>query len=283
MFFPVYPWMYALVFITLLLTWPLYVVSNFGILLLCLVINTSIFLTVVWFINSPELSFWRGLSLLCESYSTGCANITMLYIIPLLLAYYVLMIIATCKGFWQGKNYTKNWWIKTIYKRFPINARGDDLRLDLALDFYEVIFGCNKTIRVEHLEARPNGDVISAIKTLTVTVPAGVDSGTRLRIPGEGDASQYGGSPGDLYIYLLVPLESGEFKRDGTNVISEIRITTEEAERGGEVTVNTIDGEAKLMIPPGTNSGDYLTLKGHGVPKLGSPTDRGDHIIQVVF
>lgn len=120
MIFPVFPWMYALLFVILVLAWPLYI-PDYWLLWLCLVVNTSIFCAVVYFSSSRDLSFWRGLKLICASYESGCANITVVYIFPLLAVYYIRMIRATWIGVRTGKQFTEQWWIEKVSHR--INSR----------------------------------------------------------------------------------------------------------------------------------------------------------------
>jgi len=117
-------------------------------------------------------------------------------------------------------------------------------------------------------------------KKLKIPIPAGVDSGTRLRVASEGDAGLKGGSPGDLYVYVFVEPDA-EFKRSGINIESEITISYLQAILGSRIMVNTVDGEEALLIPPGTQPGTILTLEGKGVPKLGNAVSRGDHKIGV--
>ncbi|WP_019502204.1 molecular chaperone DnaJ [Pseudanabaena sp. PCC 6802] len=117
-------------------------------------------------------------------------------------------------------------------------------------------------------------------KKLKITIPAGVDSGTRLRVSGEGDAGQKGGPPGDLYVYLFVQADT-EFEREGINILSEIKIGYLQAILGDKITINTVDGKKPLTIPSGTQPGTVLTLEGLGVPKLGNPVARGDHLITI--
>ncbi|MDX1978372.1 MAG: molecular chaperone DnaJ, partial [Pseudanabaenaceae cyanobacterium bins.68] len=90
-----------------------------------------------------------------------------------------------------------------------------------------------------------------ATKKLKITIPAGVDSGTRLRVSNEGDAGQKGGPAGDLYVYLFVQTDP-EFERDGINILSQIRINYLQAILGDKITVNTVDGKKPLTIPAGT-------------------------------
>jgi molecular chaperone DnaJ len=117
-------------------------------------------------------------------------------------------------------------------------------------------------------------------KKLKITVPPGVDSGTRLRVTGEGDAGQKGGPSGDLYVYLFVQTDQ-EFEREGINITSQIKISYLQAILGDKINVNTVDGKKPLTIPTGTQSETVLTLEGLGVPKLGNPVARGDHLITI--
>ena len=219
-------------------------------------------------------------------------------------------------------------------------VRGDDLRLDLKLEFREAIFGGEKEIRISHLEScetcsgsgakpgtRPrtcstcggagqvrratrtpfgsftqvstcpacngSGQMIEdkcetcggmgqkqATKKLKINIPAGVDDGTRLRVSGEGDAGQRSGPSGDLYVYLFVN-EDEEFQRDGINILSDIKISYLQAILGCRIEVNTVDGPVEQTIPAGTQPNTMLTLENHGVPRLGNPVSRGDHLMTV--
>ena len=117
-------------------------------------------------------------------------------------------------------------------------------------------------------------------KKLKITIPPGVDNGTRLRVSGEGDAGVRGGTPGDLYVYLFVESDS-EFTREGINIKSEISISYLQAILGCNLEVNTVDGKENLTIPAGTQPGTVLTLENKGVPKLGNPVSRGSHLITI--
>ncbi|MDX2254073.1 MAG: molecular chaperone DnaJ [Pseudanabaenaceae cyanobacterium bins.39] len=117
-------------------------------------------------------------------------------------------------------------------------------------------------------------------KKLKITIPAGVDSGTRLRVSSEGDAGQRGGPSGDLYVYLYVQADN-EFEREGINILSEIKVSYLQAILGDKIMINTVDGKKPLTIPAGTQPDTVLTLEGLGVPKLGNPVARGDHLIKV--
>jgi molecular chaperone DnaJ len=117
-------------------------------------------------------------------------------------------------------------------------------------------------------------------KKLKITIPAGVDNGTRLRVSREGDAGLRGGAPGDLYVYLFVEADQ-EFHREGININSEISISYLQAILGCRLKVNTVDGKEDLTIPAGLQPNTVLTLENRGVPKLGNPVSRGDQLITV--
>lgn len=117
-------------------------------------------------------------------------------------------------------------------------------------------------------------------KKLKITIPAGVDNGTRLRVSGEGDAGTRGGPSGDLYVYLSVEPDS-HFRREGINILSEISISYLQAILGCKIKVPTIDGDFEVQIPAGLQPNTVLTLEDKGVPKLGNSVSRGDHLLTV--
>jgi molecular chaperone DnaJ len=117
-------------------------------------------------------------------------------------------------------------------------------------------------------------------KKLKITIPAGVDNGTRLRVSREGDAGVRGGNAGDLYVYLFVETDR-EFHREGIHIQSEVTISYLQAILGCRLKVNTVDGKEDLIIPAGLQPNTVLTLENKGVPKLGNPVSRGDHLITV--
>jgi len=110
--------------------------------------------------------------------------------------------------------------------------------------------------------------------TLSVKVPAGVDTGDRIRLAGEGEAGVNGGPSGDLYVVVSVR-EHKIFQRDGKNLYCEVPISFADASLGGELEVPTLDGRVKLKIPDGTQTGKLFRLRGKGVTPVrgGSPGD----------
>lgn len=120
---------------------------------------------------------------------------------------------------------------------------------------------------------------VKKVHTLSVKIPAGVDSGSRLRMSGEGDPGIYGGPPGDLYIVIDVK-DHSVFVRKNNNIYFETNISFPQAVIGAEIEVPTLDGIASLRIPPGTPPGKAFHLKGKGIPKLGGH-GKGDEIVVV--
>jgi molecular chaperone DnaJ len=116
-------------------------------------------------------------------------------------------------------------------------------------------------------------------KSISVKMPGGVDTGSRLRMSGEGELGVHGGPRGDLYIYLNVE-EHSFFKRDGNNLFCEVPVSFPQAALGSEIEVPTIDGTHKIKIPAGTPSGRIFHIKGKGVQKLGG-SHRGDQVVRV--
>ncbi len=116
-------------------------------------------------------------------------------------------------------------------------------------------------------------------RTIEVTVPAGVDRGTRLRLAGEGEHGRRDGPPGDLYVDLVVQPHP-EFVREGPHVLSDVEITFAQAVLGTSTDVTTLHGKETLEIPSGTQHGEAFRLRGKGVARLGGRS-RGDHIVRV--
>jgi molecular chaperone DnaJ len=119
-------------------------------------------------------------------------------------------------------------------------------------------------------------------RTITITIPAGIEDGKRLSVGGQGDAGANGSPDGDLYVFLRVqPHES--FERDGKDVYCVIPISITQAALGAEIVVPTLDDKSvRLAIPAGTQNGRVLRLKGEGIPELHSPSRRGDMYIKVM-
>ncbi|MCR4962651.1 MAG: molecular chaperone DnaJ [Firmicutes bacterium] len=116
-------------------------------------------------------------------------------------------------------------------------------------------------------------------RTIKVKVPAGVDTGSRLRMAGEGEGGVNGGPAGDLFIYVTVKPHK-YFKRQDDNVLCDFPLNFAQAALGAEVEVPTLDGKVKLTIPEGTQTGTTFRLRGRGFPKLRG-YGRGDQHVKV--
>ncbi len=118
---------------------------------------------------------------------------------------------------------------------------------------------------------------VRTVKRLRVNIPAGVRDGSRIRLPGKGEAGRRGGPAGDLYLITHVGT-SPVFTRKGENLEVEVPLSIPEAVRGADVEVPTLDGAKTLRVKPGTAHGTVQRLRGEGPPRLGagSPAARGD-------
>lgn len=118
----------------------------------------------------------------------------------------------------------------------------------------------------------------SKTKQIKVTVPPGVESGNKLRVRGEGDAGPNGGPAGDLYIFLRVK-EDPIFRREGPEIYSDAKISYLDAILGADIKTPVVDGEVTIKVPPGTQPGQVMRLRGNGAPRLGNADSRGDHYV----
>jgi hypothetical protein len=109
--------------------------------------------------------------------------------------------------------------------------------------------------------------------TIKVRVPPGVETGVRLRMSGEGEGGTRGGHPGDLYVAITVR-EHPDFRRDGPHLFTAAALTITQAVLGSEIEVPTLEGSARLAIPPGTQSGSTFALRGKGLPSLATRAAR---------
>jgi molecular chaperone DnaJ len=122
--------------------------------------------------------------------------------------------------------------------------------------------GCRGAGRLEETE------------TVTIDVPPGVDTSTRLRVAGRGESGRRGGPPGDLYVRVRVA-DHEVFTRDGDDLHCQLSLPIAQAALGAELKLRTLDGEESLRVPPGTQTGDVLALRRQGMPRLGGGA-RGD-------
>jgi molecular chaperone DnaJ len=131
--------------------------------------------------------------------------------------------------------------------------------------------GAGRVIKQACASCAGHGAVERARK-VNVTFPAGIDAGQRLRVPGQGTPGPAGAPPGDLYVEVDVEADP-RFERDGVDLVARVRVPFPEAALGSEIRVASLEADDEessipLVLPPGTQSGEVFTMKGHGVPRL---------------
>ncbi|MDA3939121.1 MAG: molecular chaperone DnaJ [Spirochaetia bacterium] len=123
--------------------------------------------------------------------------------------------------------------------------------------------------------------VVSKSQKIKVTIPPGIESGKRINIPGQGNASPNGGLTGDLYVYITVTPHK-HFERDGADVYCVIPVSMTQASLGSDLMVKTLDDKkARLKIPAGTQNDKILRLRGEGIPYLHNANRRGDMYLKI--
>ena len=186
--------------------------------------------------------------------------------------------------------------------------RGADIRHDLSVTLEEAAFGVKKRIKVTRTDSCPAchgsgakpgtapvtcrscggaGRVLTdpckecrgegripTEKTLSVNIPAGVDTESHLRISGDGEAGMQGGSPGDLYVVIHVQ-DHPVFERREDHLVCTVSISFSQAALGAQIKVSTLEGDEPFTIPEGTQTGSRFRLKGKGIPHLNGH-GRGD-------
>ena len=163
--------------------------------------------------------------------------------------------------------------------------RGDDVHVTADVSFAEVAHGVNRNVEVVRYSAcrmcgargrGANGTpcpscagrgVARATETVVIAIPPGVDSGVQLRVAGEGSTGPFGGPRGDLIVSTRVAAHPF-FARKGDSVHCEVGVSVWEALRGARIKLPTPQGEAVIVVPPATQSGQIFRLRGHGLPSL---------------
>jgi molecular chaperone DnaJ len=124
------------------------------------------------------------------------------------------------------------------------------------------------------------GGTVPKTETVNVRIPAGVDTGSRVRIPGKGEGGRMGALAGDLFVITNVGPHRF-FTRKGDNIYVTVPVTVPEAALGAKIEVPTVEGKAQLRIPPGTQSGQKFRLRERGAPSLRNSHARGDQFVEV--
>ena len=146
----------------------------------------------------------------------------------------------------------------------PRSRKGADLETALDLDFAEAVRGCEKRIDLDR--PQPNGSTLR--ESLTIRIPAGVDDGGRIRLAGKGAPGGQGGPAGDLLAKVRVRPHRF-LKRSQRDLTMDVPISVVEAIKGAQIELPTLEGSVTLRVPPGSNGGNRLRLKGKGVPAGG--------------
>lgn len=150
-------------------------------------------------------------------------------------------------------------------------VKGRDMIMELWVTLEEVASGAERTISLAHI-----GDRVS------VKIPAGIESGKKLRVTGKGAPSQMGGQPGDLFLKINIQPHA-LFAKEGSTLIYEKKLPFSQAALGTKITVPTLDGhELTVKIPAGMQSGGKLRLKGKGLP-TGPKGPRGDLMVKITI
>jgi len=144
----------------------------------------------------------------------------------------------------------------------PRASRGRDIEHPVTVTLAEAYSGATRRLK------RQDGP------TIEVKIPAGVETGSRVRVQGQGLPGRRGRA-GDLWLEITVEADPS-FRRDGDDLHTKAYVPLYTAVLGGEVTVTLVQGKAKLKVPPETQSGTEMRLKGQGMPRLGEPGRRGD-------
>jgi molecular chaperone DnaJ len=140
---------------------------------------------------------------------------------------------------------------------------------------------CGGTGRIRNMCRVCNGEGrVRRVDTIEVRIPPGVQTGSRVRVPGRGNAGTAGGPTGDLYIITDVKPHPF-FDRRGDDLYTTVPVTVTEATLGAKIEVPTVDGRSLLRVPPGTNSGQKLRLREKGVPSARDPKHRGDQYVEL--
>ncbi len=145
--------------------------------------------------------------------------------------------------------------------------RGRDLEQPVEISLQDAYTGTTLTLQKDS-------------QRLEVKVPAGVKTGSKVRVPGQGEAGRDGAAAGDLYLMVNVQADA-QFERDGDDLKTEAAIDLYTLILGGETTVKTLSGSIRLKIPPETQPGRTFRLRGQGMPNVRDSAQRGDLLVKV--
>lgn len=181
-------------------------------------------------------------------------------------------------------------------KAVPPPRKGEDLFYDLQVDFLVAAAGGEASVRIKRPFPCPACDGVDSAAcaacggegaveeeaTVSVRLPSGLEDGERIRVASEGGPGVSGGAPGDL-VLTVWSAHHPALRRNGLDVHSEVAVPRFRLIEGGSVRVFTVQGAARIRIPPGTRSGRVFRLRGWGIQRArDSRTFRGDHLVRIV-
>lgn len=159
------------------------------------------------------------------------------------------------------------------HQRGPFQQQGRDEHAKIAISLEDAFRGGSKTVQLQVPEMDAQGRMHHAIRSLKITIPAGITAGQQLRLAKQGTPGSGGGAPGDLYLEMEIEPHR-LYTLQGHDVYLTLPITPWEAALGAKVTVPTLGGSVEVKIAPGAQGGQKLRLKGRGLPKKPTPGDQ---------
>ncbi len=156
--------------------------------------------------------------------------------------------------------------------------KGQDSEAEMELTLEEVLQGGQKTISLESYARSSDGRMIPERRNLKVNLPGGITEGTRLKLACKGSPGVAGGPRGDLYLKIRIKKDP-RFEIKGYDILSEVRVSPWEAALGSLIPVKGLNGTVNMKLPPGTQSGQKLRLKGKGLPGKGGSW--GDMLVSI--
>jgi molecular chaperone DnaJ len=188
---------------------------------------------------------------------------------------------------------------KRSYRERTMPQKGSDLRHDITISFTDAALGSERQLRFTMSEAcgtcngtgarsgastvcpQCNGEGrVAKTKSLSVKIPAGINSGSALKLSGQGEAGIRGGRAGDLYIHVKIALHP-YFEREGLNIRYDAQIPFTKAALGGEIEIPTLNGKATLKVPKCTQSNQTLRMSGQGIKTKDGKT--GNQLVRIVI
>ena len=142
---------------------------------------------------------------------------------------------------------------------------GEDIHAAIAIDLRDAYQGATRTVTLRVPEQDASGRTVTRDKTLSVTIPKGITPGQQLRMKGQGHPGIGGGPAGDIYLEVQLNPDA-RYRLEGTNVYENVPVAPWEAALGASISVPTPSGPVEVTVPPGSQSGRKLRLKGRGIP-----------------